>query len=49
MSEIEFVLVSIIVMISGVSLLMFFGMKIRLKYLSDIIEELRKLNQKNDE
>ena len=49
MSEIEFVLVSIIVMISGVSLLMFFVIKIRLKYLSDIIEDLKRLNQNKDE
>jgi hypothetical protein len=49
MSEIEFALVSIIVMISGVALLMFFGIKFILGYLSDIIEELRKLNQNKDD
>ena len=49
MNEIEFALVSIIVMISGVALLMFFGIKFILGYLSDIIEELRKLNQNKDD
>ena len=49
MNDIEFALVSIIVMISGVTLLMFFGIKFILGYLSDIIEELKKLNQNKED
>ncbi len=49
MNDIEFTLVSIFVEISIVGLFMFVGIKFILKYLSDIIEELRKLNQNKDE
>ena len=49
MNDIEFTLVSIFVEISIVVLFMFVGIKFILKYLSDIIEELRKLNQNKDE
>tara|TARA_R110001632_G_scaffold87388_1_gene189848 strand:- start:7 stop:177 length:171 start_codon:yes stop_codon:yes gene_type:complete len=48
MSDIEFALVSIFTVIGIIGLFMFVGIKFILKYLSDIIEELRKLNQNKD-
>lgn len=46
MNEIEFILLFMLLLIG---VLMFIGIKFILKYLSDIIEELRKLNQNKDE
>jgi len=46
MNEIEFILLFMLLLIG---VLMFVGIKFILKYLSDIIEELKKLNQNKDE
>lgn len=46
MNEIEFILIFILLLIG---VLMFVGISFILKYLSDIIEELKKLNQNKDE
>jgi hypothetical protein len=46
MNEIEFILLFILLLIG---VLMFVGIKFILKYLSDIIEELRKLNQNKED
>ena len=46
MNEIEFILLFMLLLIG---VLMFIGIKFILKYLSDIIEELRKLNQNKDD
>ena len=45
MNEIEFILIFILLLIG---VLMFIGIKFILKYLSDIIEELKKLNQNKE-
>ena len=49
MNDIEFALVAIFAVIGITGLLMYIGIKFILEYLSDIIEELRKLNQNKDE
>jgi hypothetical protein len=46
MNEIEFILLCILLLIG---VLMFIGISFILKYLSDIIEELKKLNQNKED
>jgi len=46
MNEIEFILLFMLLLIG---VLMFIGIKFILKYLSDIIEELRKLNRNKED
>ena len=49
MSDIKFALVAIFAVISITGLGMYIGIKCILEYLSDIIEELKKLNQNKDD